>query len=447
MKWAQSILTRYLLLMFFALLLVPFGLPLLSILIYAPLDIQQNSQPYSEAKIEKDWHKEVSTWHDLSAEERRDRMESWKEKYQEASFFIVNEKGQTAEKLPKNLKVQQDWTSGTTAGFIKERYGKDPFTVISFIGNDQKNGFAVFQMPRSVLAPKIQQINPILLGLGMLFLLLVFIAASLWFIIRLRNRIRHLQQTMNHSEKGELPGQVKIGKMDEIGQLQSAFNKMVVELEKSRKREQEEEALRRQLISNLSHDLRTPLTTLQAHTYTLSKEPLSDIGRESVQILDQKITHLDRLIDNLLSYTLLTAGKYHMELQELDINRFIRSQVASWYPVFEKEGFEVDVDLHPLSHPKWNVDIHWMERIIDNLFQNVVRHAKPGGYIRIQTVRENSRDVLMIEDRGLGFAGPSNGAGAGIGLTIVSKMIKDMHMDWKIASLETGAKICIYYSG
>lgn len=445
MRWRHSILTRYLLVVFIALILLPMGLPIVSILVYTPFDMQHNSEPYSEEKIEKDWHDEVSTWLNLSPEERQDRMKQWKERYPEASFFIVNDEGRTREKLPENLEVQEVWNSGTTAEFIKKRYGNDPYTVIAFIGNDQKNGFAVFQISRSALLPPIYQTNPLFLGLGLLLLLLIFTAASLWFIIRLRNRIRHLQQTMDHSENGELPSQVKIGKMDEIGQLQSAFNKMVVELEKSRKREQEEEGLRRQLISNLSHDLRTPLTTLQAHTYTLSKEPLSDIGRESVQILDQKITHLDRLIDNLLSYTLLTAGKYHMELQELDINRFIRSQIASWYPVFEKEGFDVDVDLQPLSHPKWRVDIHWMERIIDNLFQNVVRHAKPGGYIRIQTVREDSRDVLVIEDRGPGFEGPSKGAGAGIGLTIVSKMIKDMNMDWKIDASEAGANICIYY--
>ncbi|MGG3622041.1 HAMP domain-containing sensor histidine kinase [Bacillus gobiensis] len=445
MKWRHSILTRYLLVVFFALILLPMGLPIVSLLIYTPFDMQHKSQPYSEEKIERDWHQEVSTWMDLASEERHESMKQWKERYPGASFFIVNKNGRTSEKLPENLDVQEVWNSGTTAEFIKKRYGNDPYTVIAFIGNDQKNGFAVFQMPRSVLLPRIQQINGLYLGLGLLFLLLIFIAASLWFIIRLRNRIRHLQQTMDHSENGALPSQVKIGKMDEIGQLQNAFNKMVVELEKSRKREQEEESLRRQLISNLSHDLRTPLTTLQAHTYSLSRERLSDTGRESVQILDQKITLLDRLIDNLLSYTLLTAGKYHMDIQELDINRFLRSQVASWYPVFENEGIEVDVDLHPLIHPKWHVDIHWMERIVDNLFQNVVRHAKQGGYIRIHTLQRDSADGLIIEDRGPGFAGISKEAGAGIGLTIVSKMIKDMNMDWKIASSETGAKICIYY--
>ena len=63
---------------------------------------------------------------------------------------------------------------------------------------------------------------------------------------------------------------------------------MVQELETSRKREMEEEELRKELIANLSHDLRTPLTTIRAHAYRLKKEPLSTKGQESLDFIDEK---------------------------------------------------------------------------------------------------------------------------------------------------------------
>ena len=95
--------------------------------------------------------------------------------------------------------------------------------------------------------------------------------------------------------------------------------------------------------------------------------------------MENKIQDLGELIDNLLTYNLLTSGRYTLKLEQMDVLRMIREAAASWYPVWEKEAFEIDIDL-PESSLIWDVDAQGLRRVLDNLFQNVVRHAASAVY-------------------------------------------------------------------
>ena len=64
--------------------------------------------------------------------------------------------------------------------------------------------------------------------------------------------------------------------------------------------------------------------------------------------MESSVVSMDRLIDNLMAYTLLMANKYQYAPRSTDVLRFVREHLATWYPLFEREGFEVDVDLAPL---------------------------------------------------------------------------------------------------
>lgn len=237
-----------------------------------------------------------------------------------------------------------------------------------------------------------------------------------------------------------IPEPITVDKKDEIGQLEISFNDMIHQLESSRQREKEEETLRRELIANLSHDLRTPLTTIQGHAYSLNKEPLSEKGKESLKLIDTKVNYLSQLIENLLSYTLLTSGKYPYKPQKTDIVRLVKTSFAAWYPVFENLGFQMDIDL-PEKTFYWDIDAQWMDRVLDNFYQNINRHAKEGKYIGVKVNVETQE--IIIEDHGLGMSGESEGKGAGIGLSIVSLMLKDMNIDWKVETGKAGTTIRI----
>ncbi|MEH7148372.1 HAMP domain-containing sensor histidine kinase, partial [Priestia megaterium] len=270
-----------------------------------------------------------------------------------------------------------------------------------------------------------------------------FITISFLFFRGIRKRLLQLQEAMMLRDVDSLPLQIDVKKNDEIGQLEETFNQMVCELRESKQREREEEKLRRELIANLSHDLRTPLTKMSAQTYSIAKGNITQETKQAINILETSILDIDRLIENLMSYTLLMASKYKIERKEIDIVRYVRECLASWYPAFEKQEFEIEVELYPLENNKWLVDPVWLGRIIDNLLQNVIRHARSGQYIKVKTESADRYEAFVIIDRGKGMKNASNEKGAGIGLSIVDMMVKGMELEWDIESSEHGTIIKI----
>lgn len=135
-----------------------------------------------------------------------------------------------------------------------------------------------------------------------------------------------------------MPRPIATGKLDEIGRLEEAFNTMVVKLDESRRRELEEEELRKRLVSNLSHDLRTPLTVIRSHIHVMTKESLTPKGQQSLQLMDERIADLSVLIENLLSYNLLSSGRITLKPERKDVLRLLRESAAAWYPVWEKRA-------------------------------------------------------------------------------------------------------------
>src|SRR5690606_31616578 len=152
--------------------------------------------------------------------------------------------------------------------------------------------------------------------------------------------------------------------------------------------------LRHHLIANISHDLRTPMTILRAQVTRLNKESISSDGQEPLTEMNQTITRIGDLMDDLFSYTLLTSAKHPCHPASTDIGRLVRASVAAWYPVFEENGFQLDVDLPTEETFYWDVDPKWMTRVLDNFVQNILRHAAEGKYATIVVDVEQERIIV-----------------------------------------------------
>ncbi|MEK8207348.1 HAMP domain-containing sensor histidine kinase [Paenibacillus sp. FSL L8-0696] len=276
------------------------------------------------------------------------------------------------------------------------------------------------------------------------FIIVAFVVISWIFFLRLRKRLNRLQDVMSFSANHNSfpkPIVVQSDRMDEIDQLGSSFNWMIQQLEDSRKREHEEELLRHRLIANLSHDLRTPLTILRGHVTRLNKESMSLEGQNSLSEMNHTITRVGELMDDLLSYTLLTSGKHPFEPTSTDIGRLVRASVAAWYPVFEEKEIQIEVDLPTEATFYWEADPKWMTRVLDNLFQNILRHAAEGKYVSIGVDVE--KEQIIVADRGPGMDNSSYERGAGIGLSTSNYMLKKMKLKADFTSNEDGTRVAI----
>ncbi|MBD3922699.1 HAMP domain-containing histidine kinase [Paenibacillus sp. PR3] len=448
----RSLVSRYVILMSVAVILIPLAIIVVVtalFLIYPPYE--KEYAVYGGAiELENKWHSEVKSLGGKPDEVIQQRLEKLYKRYNKATIYWVNSAGDTQLQLPSDAKIQQHWTAADAMQFMKERPGSDElFTIVAFIGDQPSEGFIILEVPRTVITPTFKNTTfakywsfafPALL----LIILLLFIGASWLFFYRISRRLLRMQKAMTSSAAAfpGIPGRITVGKQDEIGRLEFAFNTMIGQLEHGRLRETEEEHLRRQLIANLSHDLRTPLTAIRGHAFQLNEEQLSSRGRESLQVIDRKVDYLSRLIDNLLSYTLLSAGRYPYRPEVIDMNRLLRQLCANWYAAFEQQGIELELDAPDHSF-RWEIDPQWMERIADNLFQNILRHASAGGYALVRLYEWEGSGYISFVDHGPGMDSESDEAGSGIGLNIVKLMAKEMGLQLTIDSSTAGTRITL----
>ncbi|MEK3732275.1 MULTISPECIES: sensor histidine kinase [Paenibacillus] len=461
MKWRKtkgrfrnSLTSRYLLLIMAAMMFMPIVMPLASVFywfvndtfsrtVYVPTAKYTSGEP-----LVKMWHAEAAKLGGASAEHIGQRLGELREEYPELSILWVDARNEVRVELPEQPDIPDTWSAEYTVQFMKTAVGNDPFTVVAFIGGDEGSGqgFMVMRIPRQYIS--VQQpfaSETTIYAAFMAGLSLLFILVSWLFFVGIRRRLIRLRKAMTspHSETG-IPQPVQLTKRDEIGQLEEGYNDMVQQLKIGLRRQREEEELRKALIANLSHDLRTPLTVIRSHIFSIGKEQLSEKGQESLALMESKIGDLGELIDNLLSYNLLTSGRIELKLSPVDILRLVRESAAAWYPVWEKSGIEPDIDLE--GEPVvWDVDELWFRRIVDNLFQNVVRHAKAGGYIGIRMAgREDGERMLVISDRGPGMNADSEHKGTGIGLAIVEHLAREMGLDYEIVSSAAGSAVRVW---
>jgi len=449
MKFFRSLLAKYMLIIILAISIVQISY--LGVAIFVLGITKTGTGDFSsgvlvESDIEEQWHAQAKNMTNATDDAITQLFQKWQEQFPTASMFWVSEEGNLLTTWNVKDQLPAKWTPAYTTQFIKERYGDDPFTVIAFLGDDISNGFIVLEIPRVAFNPpliKVYDNYGNFLFFGVIAVILFFIVVSLLFFKGIRKRLLHLQEAMEIRDVDGLPIEIQVKKRDEIGQLEHSFNRMVCELRDSKQRQQKEEQLRRELIANLSHDLRTPLTKVRAQSYTISKEALSEEGKQALKAMDTSIVNIDALIENLMSYTLLMASKYKFEPKDINVIRFVREHLTTWYPVFEREGFTIDIELQPFEPVEWCVDPLWLGRVFDNIFQNVLRHANSGKYISVKTESTACYTAFIVEDHGQGMKNESNAKGAGIGLSIVDVMIKGMHLEWDIHSDHSGTKIII----
>lgn len=444
---SRSLQTKYMLIILAALFVVQASY---FVVLLAVMNIAWKFEPETspdEQVVERDWHASAKQLSPPYGEETAQLFAQWGEQFPEAVMFRVDQHGRLAEQWQVRSALPEHWTAAQTADFIKQRYGGDPFTVIAFTGGEPDNGFVVLELPRSLFAPAlaaaIDRYGPYFL-VGTAVLVGLFILVSYLFFRGIRRRLVVLSGAMAIRDADGIPVPTNVYKSDEIGRLEKSFNDMVEQLRISKQREREEEQLRRELIAHLSHDLRTPLTKIRAQVYSVGKEEkLSPAGHQAVSAMESSVASLDRLIDNLMSYTLLSAGKLPLNPEPVDAVRFVREQLATWYPVFEKAGMEVEAELEPFAEKMWQLDPAWFGRILDNVFQNVLRHAREGRYIGLFTCSDEQRDVIVIQDRGGGGEEETGEKGTGLGLSIVDMMVRGLGLAWQFAPGDDGSVVKI----
>jgi len=193
---------------------------------------------------------------------------------------------------------------------------------------------------------------------------------------------------------------------DEIDQLRNACHYMATTIQQQMSSLQENDRLRRELITNISHDLRTPLATMQGYIETLiiKDEALDAVTRQ--QYLDtacKHAAHLGKLIQGLFELAMLDSGNATPVFEEFSLTELIHDVVQEFR--LQADEAQVSLQIDPPGEPvSAYADISLMQRVLENLVGNALRYTPKGGKVSI-SVRPSSAAVgVSVADTGAGIS-------------------------------------------
>lgn len=177
---------------------------------------------------------------------------------------------------------------------------------------------------------------------------------------------------------------------------------MLDELEQIRK---EKDSILRQnktLISNLSHDLKSPITTLKGYSELLIEEDLSPIQQKDyLMYINQRASDLSELISLLFEQVKFQHPDFSLNLEKEDMNSFLRDLCANYYMIFDKHGFDVNIEIDETPHIM-DFDSTNMKRAFCNLFENCLSHNKVPTKFEVSTFIKNGVYFIQFKDDGIG---------------------------------------------
>lgn len=193
---------------------------------------------------------------------------------------------------------------------------------------------------------------------------------------------------------------------DELDQLENTVHAMQSRIRQQVNQIQQADSMRRELIANISHDLRTPLTNMLGYieTLLLKQSELNDQQRQHyLTITRNHGQRLGRLVADLFELAKLDSDAVAPQKEPFSIAELIQDVVQDYSIRAEQAGVAINVD-GDLDDARVNADIRLIERVIENLLDNALRHTPRGGGIRIRIRRLETGVNIMVSDTGEGIS-------------------------------------------
>ena len=256
--------------------------------------------------------------------------------------------------------------------------------------------------------------------------------------------ISRISDAMQSISEGDLNITVDIEGDDEFSVMAASLNKMVEDLRGLMDKEREAERTKNELITNIAHDLRTPLTSIIGYLELLSGETKLDpeVQKKYIGIAYVKTKRLEKLIEDLFGFTKLNYGKISMNVAKVDVGKLLSQLLEEFYPSFVDKNLSYELQSN-VPAQMISADGNLLARLFDNLINNAIKYGADGKRILVKV--HGSEELVTIQVINYGYVIPeeelplifnkfyrveqsrsTNTGGTGLGLAI-AKNIVDMH--------------------
>jgi signal transduction histidine kinase len=262
----------------------------------------------------------------------------------------------------------------------------------------------------------------------------IVIAFVLTFVLsrRMSSPIGVLAETARRLGQGDLSQRVQFQGKGEVGMLAQAFNSMAADLERA-------EQLRRNLVADVAHELRTPLSNIQGYLEAI-RDRVVKPNAATIRSLSEETVLLSRLVNELQELSLAEAGELKLVYQAEDIAKLIKQAVTPWQPKVSAKEISLSLDL-PDNLPLVNIDWPRVNQVLHNLLENAVTYTRKGGTINVAAITQGDWVEVSVSDTGEGIPAEDlphiferlyrvdksrarATGGSGLGLTIAKRLVE-----------------------
>jgi signal transduction histidine kinase len=264
--------------------------------------------------------------------------------------------------------------------------------------------------------------------------LAIGIALLLTFILsrRMMSPIGVLAGAARRLGRGDLSQRVRLRGEGEIASLAQAFNSMAGDLEYA-------EQLRRNMVADVAHELRTPLSNIQGYLEAI-RDGMVEPDAAAIRSLNEETALLSRLVNELQELSLAEAGELKLVYQAEDIADLIKKAATSWQPQVTAGEISLSVEV-PDGLPAVNIDWQRVNEVLYNILENAVAHTRKGGSVKVAASHKGKWVEVSVSDTGEGIPAEDlpniferfyrvdksrarATGGSGLGLTIAKRLIE-----------------------
>ena len=231
-------------------------------------------------------------------------------------------------------------------------------------------------------------------GVSLLMALILFAADGCILYLLIKNMLETelLLSTTRRIEEGELDAQVDVSKLTyDNAELGKSVNNLGTGLSKAIESSVRDERTKAELITNVSHDIKTPLTSIINYVDLLKREDIDNPKAvEYIEVLDKKSERLKQLILDLIEASKTSTGNIELEKTNMNLVELMRQVIGEYEEKFEEKQLEL-IQTIPMDRVIINADGRRVFRIIDNIMNNIDKYALPGTrvYIEMKITEDN----------------------------------------------------------
>jgi histidine kinase len=247
---------------------------------------------------------------------------------------------------------------------------------------------------------------PILIGLCLLILIATNGLLSYFVSKSIIQPINSLKKAAQSIKNGNLDYSIKPTKNDEIGQLTLAFEEMRIKLNEAFEIQKQYEENRKELIAHISHDLKTPITTIKGYIEGI-RDGIADTPEKQeryIQTIYSKSVDLDHLIDELFLYSKLDLGKLPFDFERIDLKNYLADFIEELSFDLEEKGVEVEFESARNGNYYVLADCEKLKRVFGNIVANSVKYMdKEKKSLKFSLNSRNDYVEVVVSDNGPGI--------------------------------------------